>query len=138
MDKVGHGMPYYFGHSSISLPKDPAVVEQAPAGLAAGISASSPAKGGIGTQHAPNPVSRYFRHVVHCKGCRKVVKAFQAWKKALLLLALASVASAILASTRQWKALLVASAALLGAASYACSSTVSLITTNFIRTHRRL
>lgn len=138
MDKVGHGMPYYFGHSTISPPKEPAVVEQHPAGLAAGISASFPAKGGIATQHAPNPVSRYFRHVVHCKGCRKVVKDFQLWKNLLLILAFASVASAILASTRQWKALLLVSAALLGAASYACYSAVSLITTNFIRTHRRL
>lgn len=138
MDKVGHGMPYYFGHNTISLPKEPAVVEQAPAGLAAGISASFPAKGGVGSQHAPNPVNRYFRHVVHCKGCRKVVKAFQTWKNTLLCLALASAATAILASTKQWKVIFVVSAAFLAAASYACSSAVSLITTNFIRTHRRL
>lgn len=138
MDKVGHGMPYYFGHSTLSLPKEPPVVEQAPAGLAAGISASFPAKGGLGTPHAPNPVNRYFRHVVHCKGCRTVVKAFQGWKNALLFLALAAAASAVLAATRQWKVLLLASATLLLAGSYACSSAVSLITTNFIRTHRRL
>lgn len=138
MDKVGHGMPYYIGHKTISLPKVPAVVEQAPAGLAAGISASFPAKGGVGTQHAPNPVNRYFRHVVHCKGCRSVVRSFQTWKNVFLFLAVAVAASAILASTRQWKALLLVSAALLGAGSYACSSAVSIITTNFIRTHRRL
>ncbi|ONK69690.1 uncharacterized protein A4U43_C05F25720 [Asparagus officinalis] len=138
MDKVGHGMPYYFGHKTISLPKEPAVVEQNPAGLAAGISASFPAKGGIGTHHAPNPVNRYFRHVVHCKGCRKVVKTFEAWKKALLFVAMASVASAILASTRQWKVVFMAAAILLGAASYVCSGAVSLITTNFVRIHRRL
>ena len=47
-------MPYHFGHSTISLPKEPAVVEHAPAGLVAGVSASLPAKGGIGTMHALN------------------------------------------------------------------------------------
>ncbi|XP_048541880.1 protein TIC 55, chloroplastic [Triticum urartu] len=73
MDRAGHGMPYYFGHSTMSPPPVPAVVEQAPAGAAAGISASFPAEGGFGTQHAPNPTSRYFRHVVHCKGCRDSV-----------------------------------------------------------------
>ncbi|KAG1326468.1 protein TIC 55, chloroplastic [Cocos nucifera] len=138
MDKVGHGMPYYFGHKSISLPEEPAVVEHAPAGLVAGISASFPAKGGVGTQHAPNPANRYYRHVVHCRGCRSVVKAFQAWKNALLLLTLAAVAAAILAAARKWKFIALASAALFFACSYACSSAVSLITTNFIRTHRRL
>ncbi|XP_009409774.2 protein TIC 55, chloroplastic [Musa acuminata AAA Group] len=138
MDKVGHGMPYYFGHSSLSSPKQPAVVEQAPVGLVAGISASFPAKGGVGTQHAPNPANRYYRHVVHCKGCRSVVKTFQAWKQTLVLLSLAAVASAILASAQQWKVVLLASAALFLAGSSVCSFVVSLITTNFIRTHRRL
>lgn len=138
MDKVGHGMPYYFGHKSISLPKEPAVVEEAPAGLIAGISASFPAKGGVGTQYAPNPANKYYRHVVHCKACRAAVKAFQAWKDALMFLALAAVAAAILAAARKWKVIALASAALFFAASYACSSALSLITTNFIRTHRRL
>ncbi|XP_077216135.1 translocon at the inner envelope membrane of chloroplasts 55-II [Tasmannia lanceolata] len=138
MDKVGHGMPYYFGHKTISLPKNPAVVEHAPAGLVAGISASMPAKGGIGTVHTPNPANRYFRHVVHCKGCRKVVQAFQAWKNALYVLTLASAALAVLVSSRQWKVILLASAALFLGGVYACSSAVSLITTNFIRKHRRL
>ncbi|KAK3210883.1 hypothetical protein Dsin_015589 [Dipteronia sinensis] len=77
MDKVGHGMPYHFRHSTISLPKIPAVVEHAPAGLVAGASASSPAKGGVGTKHTPNLANRYFRHVIHCKGCSSVVKAFK-------------------------------------------------------------
>ncbi|KAF5936355.1 hypothetical protein HYC85_027484 [Camellia sinensis] len=45
MDKVGDGMPYHIGHSTISLPKVPAVVEHAPAGLVASISASLPGQG---------------------------------------------------------------------------------------------
>ncbi|KAF7091634.1 hypothetical protein CFC21_094190 [Triticum aestivum] len=138
MDRAGHGMPYYFGHSTISPPPVPAVVEQAPAGAAAGISASFPAKGGFGTQHAPNPTSRYFRHVVHCKGCRDSVNRYTALKKAFVVLAAVAAAAAVLAATRQWKAVLLGAAAVLAAASYACGSVVSLITTNFIRTHRRL
>ncbi|PIA46040.1 hypothetical protein AQUCO_01600363v1 [Aquilegia coerulea] len=138
MDKVGHGMPYYFGHNTISLPKEPAVLEHAPAGLVAGISASLPAKGGIGTMHTPNLANRYFRHVIHCKECRSVLKAFQAWKNAFFFLALASAAFAILVSGRQWKSFLVVSSALCLAGVYACSSAIALNTTNFVRLHRRL
>lgn len=138
MDKVGHGMPYHFGHSTISLPKEPAVVEHAPAGVVANVSASSPAKGGIGTVHAPNLANRYFRHVIHCKGCREVVRAFQAWKNGLSAVAVVLAALAILASGRQWKALLLVTAALCSGGAYACHSAVVLNTTNFIRTHRRL
>ncbi|XP_057957729.1 protein TIC 55, chloroplastic [Malania oleifera] len=138
MDKVGHGMPYHFGHSTICLPKEPAIVEHAPAGLVAGISASLPAKGGIGTMHAPNFSNRYFRHVVHCKGCRAVVKAFRTWKNNLLIVALASTAIAILVSGRQWRALLMVSATLCLAGVYACSTAIAMNTTNFIRVHRRL
>ncbi|KAF6137876.1 hypothetical protein GIB67_014005 [Kingdonia uniflora] len=138
MDKVGHGMPYHFGHSTISLPKEPAVVEHAPAGLVAGISASLPAKGGIGSMYSPNSANRYFRHVVHCKGCRKVVQAFELWKNIFSALAFASVALAILVTGRQWKALLLVSTLLCLAGVYACSSAIAMNTTNFIRTHRRL
>lgn len=138
MDKVGHGMPYYFGHNTISLPRDPAVVEHAPAGLVAGFSASMPAKGGIGAVHAPNPANRYFRHVVHCKGCRSAVQAFQAWKNGLYILTLVSAALAVLVSGRQWKVLLLASTAIFLTGAYACSSVVALVTTNFVRKHRRL
>ncbi|KAE8700303.1 Protein TIC 55 [Hibiscus syriacus] len=74
MDKVGHGMPYHFGHSNISPPTLPAVVEHAPVELVAGVSASSPAKGGIGTKHATNLANRYFRHVIHCKSCSRAMK----------------------------------------------------------------
>ncbi|XP_062097906.1 protein TIC 55, chloroplastic [Humulus lupulus] len=138
MDKVGHGMPYHFGHGTIWLPQEPAVVEHAPAGLVAGISASSPAKGGIGTMHAPNLSNRYFRHVIHCKGCRTVVKAFEEWKKGLSAVAVVLTALAILVSGRQWKTLLLVSAALCSGGAYACSTAIAMNTTNFIRTHRRL
>uniref|UniRef100_A0A0D9VM21 Rieske domain-containing protein n=1 Tax=Leersia perrieri TaxID=77586 RepID=A0A0D9VM21_9ORYZ len=138
MDRVGDGMPYYFGHSSISPPVVPAVVEQAPAGGVAGISAAFPAKGGVGGAHAPNPTNRYFRHVVHCKGCRETVKGYTATRNLFAAAAAAAVAAAILAATRRWKAVLLAAAAGLAAASYGCSWVITLITTNFIRTHRRL
>ncbi|KAF7817315.1 protein TIC 55, chloroplastic [Senna tora] len=137
MDKVGHGMPYHFGHSTISLPKEPAVVEYAPAGLIAAFSASSPTKGGIGTLHAPNLANRYFRHVIHCKGCRSVVKAFEAWKNGLSAMAIALAALAIMVSGRQWKVLLLVSASMCSAGVYVCSTAIAMNTTNFIRTHRR-
>lgn len=140
MDKVGHGMPYHFGHTTVSIPKHPAVVEHAPAGLVAGISASSPAKGGIGTMHAPNLSNRYFRHVIHCKECRGVLKAFQAWRKALFVVAIVAAGCAVLVNgTNQWrKNLLVAVAGLCLGGMYMCSRAIALQTTNFIRTHRRL
>ncbi|KDO67385.1 hypothetical protein CISIN_1g037348mg, partial [Citrus sinensis] len=138
MDKAGHGMPYYFGHSTISLPKVPAVVEHAPAGLVAGVSASLPAKGGIGTMHAPNLANRYFRHVIHCKGCRSAVKAFNTWKNSLSTAAALLTALAILGAGRQWRAFCLVSASLCLAGVYACSTAISMNTTNFIRTHRRL
>lgn len=138
MDKVGHGMPYYFGHATLSLPEKPAVVEHAPAGIPASVAASFPAKGGVGAAGAPNLVNRYFRHVVHCAGCREVVKAFGAWKMRLSVVAAVLAAVAVLAVGRQWKAaLLVAAAASFGGA-YACDKAVEMNTVNFIRTHRRL
>ncbi|KAJ1413092.1 Rieske [Sesbania bispinosa] len=81
-----------------------------------------PAKGGVGTMHAPNLANRYFRHVIHCKGCRTAVKAFQAWKNALSAVAVALAALAILVSGRQWKALLLVSASLCSVGVYACSN----------------
>ncbi|KAI5354060.1 hypothetical protein L3X38_006955 [Prunus dulcis] len=138
VDRVGHGMPYHVGHSTISLPSEPAMVEHAPAGLVASVSASQPAKGGIGSLHVPNWTNRYFRHVIHCKGCRDVVKSFEAWKIGLSGIALGLISVAILVAGRQWKAILLVSAAVFSAGAYACSAAVALNTTNFIRTHRRL
>ncbi|KAL9270416.1 TIC 55, chloroplastic-like protein [Drosera capensis] len=138
MDKVGHGMPYHFGHNTVSPPKEPAVVEHAPAGLIAGVSASSPAKGGIGSMYAPNLANRYFRHVIHCKECSTTLKSFQSWKDVLSVVALVSTTLAILVSGRQWKTLLVVTATLCLAGAYACFKAIELNTTNFIRAHRRL
>lgn len=138
MDRVGHGMPYHFGHSTISLPKEPAVIEHAPAGLVAGFSASAPAKGGLGSMHAPNLGNRYFRHVIHCRSCSKAVKAFTAWKETLSKVALVLAALAIIASGRQWKSFLLGTAALCLGGVYMCSTAIAMNTTNFIRTHRRL
>ncbi|KAL2525412.1 hypothetical protein Adt_10466 [Abeliophyllum distichum] len=138
MDKVGKGMPYHIGHSTISLPKYPAVVEHAPAGFVASLSASQPAKGGIGDMYAPNLANRYFRHVIHCKDCRSVLKAFRAWKTALSIVALVSTALAILVSGRQWKALLLFSTTICLAGIHICTTAITMNTTNFIRTHRRL
>ncbi|THU73894.1 hypothetical protein C4D60_Mb04t27650 [Musa balbisiana] len=137
-DKVGHGMPYFFGHNSCSLAEDPAVVEHAPAGLTAGISSSMPAKGATGDIHAPNPINRYFRHIIHCKECRSAVKSFQVWRNTFVFMAFTSISMAILASRRQWKAFFLVSAAFCMAGAHACSSALSLIKTNFIRGHRRL
>lgn len=136
MDKVGHGMPYYFGHSTIALPKEPAVVEHAPAGFFANVSASQPAKGGIGTIHAPNLANRYFRHIIHCKECMNVLKGFKTWKNALSVFALVSTAMAILVSGRQWKGVLMLCTSLCLVGIYSCSAIIALKTNNFVRTHR--
>ncbi|KAG0472027.1 hypothetical protein HPP92_016573 [Vanilla planifolia] len=138
MDRVGSGMPYYVGHETVSMPAVAAVVEEAPAGIAAGVAASVPAKGGMGEAQMPDPTNRYYRHVVHCKGCRNAVKGFRTWKDVLRLMSLALVAAAVVASARQWRVGLLVMAALLLGASKACSIVAALITTNFIRTHRRL
>ncbi|KAJ6837187.1 protein TIC 55, chloroplastic [Iris pallida] len=137
-DKVGDGMPYYFGYASVSLPDEPAVVEQAPAGIGAGMSASMPAKGGLGGAYVPNPISRYFRHVVHCRECRGSLKSFGIWKDALLGLALVALSSAVLASSRRWKVVFLVSAVLSSIGGYVLHSASALLTTNFVRNHRRL
>ncbi|XP_010525891.1 PREDICTED: protein TIC 55, chloroplastic isoform X2 [Tarenaya hassleriana] len=137
MDRAGHGMPYHFGHRTVSPPKVPAVVEHAPAGLVAAVSASGPAKGGIGTMHAPNLSNRYFRHVIHCRSCRNVVKGFERWKKAFTAMAVALTALAILATSRQWKAVLLAAAGLCSGGVFATATAIRMNTTNHIRTHRR-
>ncbi|KAM1021727.1 hypothetical protein ACFX13_043509 [Malus domestica] len=138
VDRVSNGMPYHVGHSTISLPEEAAVVEHAPAGLVASVSASQPAKGGVGTMHVPNWSNRYFRHVIHCKGCRNVVKSFRVLKTGLLGVAAVMVLVAILVSGRQWKAVFLVAAAVFSAGAYGCSAAVALSTTNFIRLHKRL
>ena len=128
-DRVGHGMIYYLWHGSVSLPEEPAVVEQTPAGLAAGISASMPAKGETGKMHAPNPINIYFHHMVHCKECRSSVQAFGFWKNILLGLAIGAVSLAILESRTLWKAVFLVSATLFLAGQYTCFSALNLVAT---------
>ncbi|KAM2020945.1 hypothetical protein ACFX16_043026 [Malus domestica] len=138
VDRVSNGMPYHVGHSTIWLPEEAAVVEHAPAGLVASVSASQPAKGGVGTMHVPNWSNRYFRHVIHCKGCRNVVKKIRVLKTGLSGVAAVMVLVAILVSGRQWKAVFLVAAAVFSAGAYGCSAAVALSTTNFIRLHKRL
>lgn len=80
-DLTGHGMPYYFGHQSISLPKSPAMLEAAPAGPVAAAAISYPAKGSFGAMFAKDPTNRYFRHIVHCKSCLSTLNSFQKYQK---------------------------------------------------------
>lgn len=80
-DLTGHGMPYYFGHQSISLPKSPAMLEAAPAGPVAAAAISYPMKGSFGAMFAKDPTNRYFRHIVHCKSCLSTLNSFQKYQK---------------------------------------------------------
>lgn len=80
-DLVGHGMPYYFGHKTISQAKNPAVVEVAPAGFSAAAASSYPAQGSFGEMFARDPTNRYFRHVVHCRSCLSALGSFQTYQK---------------------------------------------------------
>lgn len=138
MDRVGSGMPYYIGHETVSMPAEAAVLEQSPVGAAAAISASMPAKGGIGELYAPNPTNRYYRHVIHCKGCRIAVKRLEMLKNVMRVLSFVAITAAILAAERQWKVAMLALAIVLLGAAQVCSSVFALITRNFIRDHRRL
>lgn len=131
-------MPYYTGYSTFSPPAAPAVVDQAPVGSVAAIAANNPAFGSLGAQYALDPTNRYIRHVVHCKDCRKALKNAQILRSAALVLAAVSGLAGVAAaqkSARLWGAagagvcLLVA----LGAAKVA-----ELLTTNFVRDHRKL
>ncbi|GLJ14740.1 hypothetical protein SUGI_0238900 [Cryptomeria japonica] len=136
LDRVGHGMPYYFGHQTFSLPRSPALLEAAPAGLVAANAASAPTKGGLGTVHSPDPTNRYFRHVIHCKECRLALKGFQKWKTTFLALGCLSCGMAILLSLTRWRLLFLVSAFLSLVGFYVCSRGVNWITTNFVRLHR--
>jgi hypothetical protein len=83
-DKTGHGMPYYFGHQTISLPTKPALTEAAPAGVSAATASTYPAQGSFGEMFARDPTNRYFRHIVHCKSCLSTLNAFQKYQKVRL------------------------------------------------------
>ncbi|GAQ77973.1 translocon at the inner envelope membrane of chloroplast TIC55 [Klebsormidium nitens] len=138
LDKVGHGMPYYTGYSTFSPPRAPAVVDQAPVGSVAAIAANNPAFGSLGAQYALDPTNRYIRHVVHCKDCRKSLKTAQTLRSAALVLAAISGLAGIAAaqkSARIWGAA-GAGACLLVA--WGAAKVAELLTTNFVRDHRKL
>jgi len=137
LDKVGHGMPYYFGHQTLCLPQSSALLEEAPAGLVTSKASSIPTKGALGTVHAPDPTNRYFRHVIHCKECRKALKNFQAGKQILLALGCFTVGLALLSTQMRWRVVFLVSGVLSSAVFYVCSYCVKWMTTNFVRRHRR-
>lgn len=83
-DRVGRGMPYYFGHQTTSAAINPAILEAAPAGFSAAAASSYPAQGSFGEMFARDPTNRYFRHVVHCKSCLKALNNFQKFQKVKL------------------------------------------------------
>lgn len=137
MDKVGHGMPYYFGHKSLSLPHRSALSEAAPAGLVAAAASSKPMKGAIRVPFAPDPTNRYFRHVVHCSKCRQALQNFKSVKTAALILAvvLATLGVVPIMAVRQTSFII--ASAIAAAAAYSCQMGINMLTTNELRPHRR-
>ncbi|MCO5564979.1 hypothetical protein L7F22_018649 [Adiantum nelumboides] len=103
LDKVGHGMPYYIGHKSLSQPAKEAVVEAAPAGFIAATASSPPMKGAITTPFATKVTNRYFRHVVHCSKCRKAFQNLKSAQKLSALLPVLSFSLGIVPSRTPWR-----------------------------------
>lgn len=136
-DKTGHGMPYYFGHQTISLPTKPALTEAAPAGVSAATASTYPAQGSFGEMFARDPTNRYFRHIVHCKSCLSTLNAFQKYQKVAVALGLAAAGVAITLSSVMWRASFVALALLAFAAAFACSKGIATLTRNYVRPHRK-
>ncbi|CAM6087113.1 unnamed protein product [Calypogeia fissa] len=138
MDKVGHGMPYYWGHRTVSTSATSALEEGAPAGLVASTSASFPSQGALGSMFAREPTHRYFRHFVHCKECRKGLRFFQRGRDVTLAMAALSAGLALGVFFRSsfWRAFFVAFALLLCAASWACSRATGVLTKSYFRKHR--
>lgn len=137
MDKVGHGMPYYVGHKSLSPPPKEAILEAAPAGLVAAAASSQPMKGAFGAPFAADPTNRYFRHVVHCAECRQALQNFKSGQKVSIILAALSAAVGLATSQAQLRTLIVAAAVLAAAGSYFCQLGINMLTTNEVRPHRR-
>ncbi|CAM6116303.1 unnamed protein product [Calypogeia fissa] len=137
LDKVGHGLPYYFGHKTVHSSPVAAAVERAPAGPEAHAVSTQPSKGAFGHMYARDPTNRYFKHVVHCKSCRSALNNFRQSQKVSLVLAVLSTAVAITLSSTKWRTILVALALVLGAVSCASSRGVDYMTQNFIRPKRQ-
>ncbi|KAG6550401.1 hypothetical protein Mapa_008364 [Marchantia paleacea] len=136
LDKVGHGMPYYYGHRTFSPAAVSAVEEASPAGLSASISSTHPAKGVFGHKYTRDPTNRYFRHIVHCKPCRTALRNFQKGQKAALVVAALSAGLAIIMSKPAYRVAFVALAFLMGAAYWVCSLGVATMTENWFRPHK--
>ena len=142
LDKVGHGMPYYFGHKTLWLPSTDPIVEAAPAGLVASIASSQPMKGattmGAGLPFSSDPTNRYFRHVVHCAMCRKALKNLLFGQKLLIGVALLCGALGTVLYTRSpLRFGLILSSVLCALGSYACQIGINMLTTNTVRPHRQ-
>ncbi|KAL3699050.1 hypothetical protein R1sor_017072 [Riccia sorocarpa] len=136
MDKVGHGMPYYFGHRTLSPPPISALQEHSPAGLTATISSTYPSKGAFGHKYARDPTNRYFRHVVHCKPCRTALSNFEKAQKASLVLGLLSAGVATIMSKPVYRTAFVIVGFLMSLAYYLCGLGIKRITENYVRPHR--
>ncbi|KAL3696116.1 hypothetical protein R1sor_010192 [Riccia sorocarpa] len=136
LDKVGHGMPYYYGHRTLSPARVSALEEGAPAGLTASISSTYPSKGAFGHKYARDPTSRYFRHVVHCKKCRTALSNFEKAQKASLVLGLLSAGLAIIMSKPAYRTALVIVGFLVSVSYFLCALGIKKITENYVRPHR--
>lgn len=139
MDKVGHGLPYYWGHRTVSSAAKSALEEAAPAGLFASTSASFPSQGALsGSMFAREPTHRYYRHFVHCKSCRSGLRFFQRGRDVGLAMATLSAGLAVAVFSRSplWRSLFVLLALVSCAASWACSRAAATLTKSFFRSHR--
>lgn len=137
LDKVGHGMPYYVGHKSLSPPPKPAVLEDAPAGFVAATASSQPTKGGLGIVFATNPTNRYFHHVVHCAFCRQALQNFKTGKQISFILSILFAGVGMAMSRTPLRIALVVAALLAATTSYSCQLGYEFLTTNEVRPHRR-
>ncbi|KAH7290676.1 hypothetical protein KP509_30G059000 [Ceratopteris richardii] len=137
LDKVGHGMPYYIGHRSLSLPAKEALLEASPAGFLASTASSQPVKGALGGLFAADLTNRYFRHVVHCSKCRAAFQKLKSMQKLSIILALVSVISALIVLRRPWRLVSVVVGSVALAVLYLCQQAINMLTTNEMRTHRK-
>lgn len=137
-DRVGHGLPYYWGHRTVSSAPRSALEEAAPAGLRASASASIPSMGPVWAVFARDPTHRYFRHFVHCKSCRNGLKRFEKGREVALGVAVlsAGLALGVFYKHNSWRTFFVAVALLSCATSWVCSYMTAKMTKSYFRPHR--
>ncbi|KAL2609759.1 hypothetical protein R1flu_028332 [Riccia fluitans] len=136
LDKVGHGMPYYYGHRTLSRAPVSALEEAAPAGLTASIAATYPSKGAFGHKYARDPTSRYFRHIIHCKKCRTALSNFEKAKTASLVMGLLSAGLATVMSKPAYRTAFVILGFLMSGSYYLCVLGIRKMTENYVRPHK--